>query len=380
MFRKLTVIALILTVAAVLVPPVSAANEQVITPGDILSITALGEPDLTKRVVVDSYGKITLPLANEVEVGGLTTTEAAAKLRNQLSQFIKNPQVTIEIAEPAKRMVVVSGAVKTPGLYEIGLNSNVLGVLTQAGGYTPEADLSSITITRGQKRDTILSVNMAEFLSGSRPEANIAVLPGDTIVVPERNPVQGMIFVLGEVNQRGPMQMRQGMTLREAIASAGGVTTMADTTKVTLKHKDDTVGAPVDFIKASSGDPTANVALLPGDTIFVPGMESQGMFTIIGPVARPGQYPIRGSMYVTDAVAAAGGTTERGNLSSVRLNRGSGDRMQTFKLNVPKITEGRAQNVAIQPGDTILVSERKEPVDKMRAGGLLVSILYLLTR
>ena len=383
MLRRLILAALALAAATALVSLVGttarAAGEQVIAPGDILNVVVLGEADLSRRVVVDAHGKITIPLANEVDVGGITITEAAARLRNQLTKYIKNPQVTIEIAEAARRVVSVSGAVKTPGVHEITGDSTLMSVISQAGGQTPEADLSKIVVTRGPMRDKVFTVDLTEFVSGAKPEANIQVLPGDTVVVPEANPISGSVYVLGEVNVRGPVVLRQGMTFREAVAAAGGVTANADTAKVTVKHQSEAVGAPVEFVKAMAGDPNANPALKSGDTIFVPAYETTGQFTIFGPVGQPGQYPIVGKMYITDAIAKAGGATDRGNLAKVRLSRplGNGE-FKHFKVNIAKVADGRAQNIEMRPGDTILVGDRKDRGDKYRAAGVLVSLLLLL--
>lgn len=383
MLTKLVLTALVLAVAVALIPaspmPAMAADVLVIVPGDILSITVLGEPELTRRVVVDAHGKITLPMANEVEVGGVAPAEAAGRIKSALLKFIKIPQVTVEVAEPAKRLVVVSGAVKTPGIYDIGPDTTLMAILSKAGGYTPDADLGRVTVTRGTQRDSAIHCDLTGFLAGTKPEANINIEAGDTIVIPEKNPVEGMVFVLGEVNSRGQFPMRQGMTFREAIASSGGPTALANTDGVIIRHKNGGADIPVDYNKAVIGDPVANMVLEVGDTIVVPAKEIKGTFTIFGPVVRPGQYPVVANMNISDAIVAAGGTTELGNLNKVQLTRAlPTGKTQSIKIDVPKIMEGKATNVAIQPGDTIRVSEKRAPVDKLRALGLLGTLLLLL--
>lgn len=381
MHTRLITLAILLAVTGLLIHLPAApvhADEQIIAPGDILNITVLGEPDLTKKVIVDVQGKISLPLAGEVEVGGVTPTEASARLRNSLTKYLKAPQVTVEVAEAAKRMVVISGAVKTPGVYSIDSATTLMGGLTLAGGYTPEADLSKVTVTRGPKKDNVMNIDLTQFMSGAAPQQNIPLQANDTIVVPEKNPIAGQVYVLGEVNQRGAFPMREGMTFREAIAAAGGVTQLADVTKVTIKHENQVEGTTIDFPKATAGDPNANFAILSGDSIYVPALETNGNFTIIGPVARPGQYPLRGNMYITDAIATAGGTTDTGNLGDVTVTHVSGGKTRTVKANLPKISDGKTQNVALEPGDQILVGTKKPPLDKTKVGGLLVSLLFLL--
>lgn len=81
-----------------------------------------------------------------------------------------------------------------------------------------------------------------------------------------------VIYLLGEVGKKGPVQMTPGMTLLEAIASAGGLTDFANSKKIYIlrdqgeKHQK----IPVDYKKALKGDSAFNVVLQPGDTIVVP--------------------------------------------------------------------------------------------------------------
>lgn len=81
-----------------------------------------------------------------------------------------------------------------------------------------------------------------------------------------------VIYLLGEVGKKGPVQMTPGMTLLQAISSAGGLTDFANSKKIYVLRNDDEKQQriPVNYKKALKGDPTFNVVLQPGDTIVVP--------------------------------------------------------------------------------------------------------------
>jgi polysaccharide biosynthesis/export protein len=81
-----------------------------------------------------------------------------------------------------------------------------------------------------------------------------------------------LVYLLGEVVKRGPVEMTPGMTLLEAVASAGGLTDFANTKKMYILRSEGGLQKkiPVNYKQALKGDPTVNVTLKPGDTIVVP--------------------------------------------------------------------------------------------------------------
>jgi polysaccharide export outer membrane protein len=82
-----------------------------------------------------------------------------------------------------------------------------------------------------------------------------------------------LVFLIGEVNRKGPVEMTPGMTLLEAISSAGGLTDFANTRKIYLLRNQEAgsqVKIPVHYKEALKGDGNNNLALKPGDTIVVP--------------------------------------------------------------------------------------------------------------
>ena len=86
--------------------------------GDVLKIEVVGEADLTGVFPISPRGTVTLKLIGEIEVGGLTLTEARDKLRAVLERdYLLNPTVKVEIQEYKSKKILVLGEVRKPGEY-----------------------------------------------------------------------------------------------------------------------------------------------------------------------------------------------------------------------------------------------------------------------
>jgi len=123
--------------------PVATTGQDVsaeykIGPKDLLEISVLGVPEISKLVVrVSEDGRITLPLLGEVGVGDLTKFEVEKKLTQLAGEkIVLKPQVTVHILEYLSRRVSVVGAVGRPGPYELLGRQTVLSVVSAAGGLT----------------------------------------------------------------------------------------------------------------------------------------------------------------------------------------------------------------------------------------------------
>ncbi len=174
-------------------PPADAAAEQnpvpdrayKIGPQDVLRIDVWQEDQLTRTVPVRPDGKISLPLLNDVQAAGLTPMELADVIRDELKKYINNPQVTVSVAEINSRRVYVTGEVTRPGAFPLLPNMTVLQALTSAGGFTQFAKLKSIYVLRMESGKQVKHpFNYKAVINGKRPEDNIQLQPGDTIVVP----------------------------------------------------------------------------------------------------------------------------------------------------------------------------------------------------
>jgi polysaccharide biosynthesis/export protein len=153
---------------------------------DVLSITVWHEPDLSRNVPVRPDGKISLPLVGEVQAAGSTTPELEKELRASLSKFLKDPELTVMVAEIRSQRVNIIGQVMHPGAFPLTQSMGVLDAIALAGGLRDFAKKGSIYVLRegsdGQR--VRMKYNYKAVLQGKRDAQDIILRPNDTVVVP----------------------------------------------------------------------------------------------------------------------------------------------------------------------------------------------------
>jgi polysaccharide export outer membrane protein len=140
---------------------------------------------VTQTVVVRTDGFISLPLINEVKVSGLTPLQIQNLIGEKLKGFLNNPQVTVTVAEIHSKRAFITGEITRPGTYALNAETTVLQLIAQAGGFTPFAKKDDIVVLRTEEgRQMRLKFKYKEVVQGKKTEQNIALHPGDTVVVP----------------------------------------------------------------------------------------------------------------------------------------------------------------------------------------------------
>lgn len=166
--------------SAVALPPGYVIGES-----DILHISVWKEQELSQTVVVRTDGNISLPLINEVRVSGMTPIQIQELIAEKLKSFINNPQVTVTVTDIRSKRAFITGEVLRPGGYSLNAQTSVLQLIAQAGGLTPFAKRDSIVVLRSENgKLTRMKFQYKEVVKGNKTEQNIALQPGDTVVVP----------------------------------------------------------------------------------------------------------------------------------------------------------------------------------------------------
>ena len=156
-----------------------------IAPEDVLTIDVWKEPEISRTVPVRRDGKISLPLLNDLQAAGLTPTQLGAEIVEKLRATIVHPQVTVIVAQMSSPRIYILGQVTRGGAYPLVPDMTVMQALSIAGGFTPYANLKKIYVMRTENgSDKIFPMNYKEVIGGRKPEQNIRLKPGDTIVVP----------------------------------------------------------------------------------------------------------------------------------------------------------------------------------------------------
>jgi polysaccharide export outer membrane protein len=209
--------------------PYDEPYAYLVGPQDELRITVFEHPELTNPSgtanelsgrVVNSDGKFFFPYVGAVQAGGRTVQEIQQTIAQGLRSVIRNPQVDVAVLRFRSQRVVVSGEVRTPSTVAITDQPPTLSeVVSQAGGFGPEADLSAVTVTRG---GTTVRSDLYSYYYGGDQSQNLRLQAGDLVNVPDRR--YNKVFVLGEVGRPNSLVMPRGrLTLAEALADSGGV-------------------------------------------------------------------------------------------------------------------------------------------------------------
>ena len=154
--------------------------------GDALMVSVWRDEALRMEVRVLPDGSITFPLAGRVEVAGLTTPEAEARVAEKLKKYVPEAVVTVAITATDGNRVFVLGKVTTPGAITLtSPQTTVLQVLSQAGGLDRFADGNSIRVLRNSPQGTrVLPVRFDDLVKGNQLDTNVILMPGDTVLVP----------------------------------------------------------------------------------------------------------------------------------------------------------------------------------------------------
>lgn len=165
--------------------PATTDPNYIIGAQDVLDISVWKEPEITRTVPVRPDGKISLPLLNDVQAAGLTPAQLTAEITTSLKKFVTDPEVTVIVEQINSQRVYILGEVTRPGAYPLLPGMTVLQALSSAGGFTQFANEKKMYVLRrvnGNQEKYFF--NYKDVLNGKRPDQNIALKAGDTIVVP----------------------------------------------------------------------------------------------------------------------------------------------------------------------------------------------------
>ena len=126
---------------------VPAQSDDVIGPDDSVTISVLESDEISRTWRVDSSGNIQLPLVGQIHAAGLTADQLAKHLTQELARYIRDPHLTVYIAEFRSQPVTVTGAVHRPGTFQTEGPKTLWTVLTMAGGLEVSYG-STVTVTR----------------------------------------------------------------------------------------------------------------------------------------------------------------------------------------------------------------------------------------
>lgn len=231
--------------------------------GDVIKVMVYDNPDLETTTRVSGNGTILFPLIGELQIEGLSVSQVSSKIAQKLAAgYIRDPQVSVFVEEFRSKRANIMGEVKLPGLYELSGSTNLVELISKAGGLTPDAG-SEITIKRKNPdnpgQDNIITVNLKSLLEKQETSPNVSIMDGDSVFVPRA----GVFYVTGQVKRPDMYKLEAGTSVIKAITIAGGFTELASQKRVRLIRHVDGEEKVIEKVPM-------HTVVLPEDVIVVP--------------------------------------------------------------------------------------------------------------
>jgi len=166
----------------------AADSNYIIGPGDTLDVFVWRNPELSVTVPVRPDGKISTPLVEDMVAVGKTAPQLARDMEKVLSEYVRSPKVNIIVknAASAFSLVKVVGQVVKPQELPYREGMTVLDAILAAGGLTQFASGNRSRIVRVENgKETVIHVKLDNLVNGGDVHQNVALKPGDVLVVPQ---------------------------------------------------------------------------------------------------------------------------------------------------------------------------------------------------
>jgi polysaccharide export outer membrane protein len=272
-------------------------GSYVLGANDRISIRCVNADEFAPTPIrIDNDGRVSLPFVGRIQLAGLTVNDAEKQLTDQLSRYIQNPQIQLNVIESHSQPVSVFGAVRNPGSYQLEGRKTLAEVLSLAGGLRPDAG-RKLKITRNREwgsipvsvtpqqvlRDvTVGELDLDELVRGHGPFADIEVRPHDVISVSQAQ----LVYVVGQVRKPGGFAMpnQSDFTVLQALSLAEGLDRAAAPKKAKILRKQGGPGRleiTIDLAQILSGR-APDTPMLAEDVLFVPNntAKSAGVKTL----------------------------------------------------------------------------------------------------
>lgn len=344
---------------------VAVGSDYVLGVGDQMQVEYYGSVTQKLQLTVDREGRVILPEAGSVTVAGRTLAEAQTLIRNALVRQYKNITVDVSLGRLRTVRVYVVGDVKNPGAYETSALSTVLSALLLAGGPTDTGSMRTVRHFRG--RQLVAEVDLYDLMLRGVTSGVGRLESGDSILVP---PTGAQIVIAGMVRRPAIYEIRGEKTLAEALDLAGGVPVTGELSKIKVErilaheHKEmlsvdipqggnlQAVETAIRKFPIQDGDRITITPILPriDQTVYLQGH-----------VFRPGKYPYREGIKVTDVIGTFDDLLpEPADRAEIVRLRPPDYRPAVIGFNIREVLAKREEAPVLQPFDTIRVFGRYE--------------------
>jgi protein involved in polysaccharide export with SLBB domain len=344
---------------------VALGPDYVLGAGDTLTINLWGGITQSITRVIDRDGRVLLPDAGSLDVGGLPLNKAEGLIQGALAKQYRDVQSSATVSHLRSVRVYVVGDVQRPGGYDISSLATPLSALYAAGGPT---SVGSLRVARHYRGDQLIEeVDLYDFLLHGIRTKSARFESGDTLLVP---PAGTQVAVSGAVKRPAIYELKAGdTTLASVVDDAGGFTAAAALGHITIERIDanrqrETMTLKTAGAESSQADRDAISAfqVKDGDRIQVAAIlpYSQRVIYLAGHVVRPGRFSYSDGMRLSDVLHSYQDMLpEPGPHGQIVRLVPPDLHAEAIDFDVPDVLIGNA-NLDLQPFDTIRIFGRYE--------------------
>ncbi len=334
-------------------------QSYVLGPGDAVNVDIWGASQESVTEVVTPDGTITIEGVGVIKLGGLSVSQAKAKLKRVLGPRYQGSNIELTLGQTRTITISVMGEVKVPGTYTMSAFATVYNALYMAGGPNDIGTLRNVKVYR--KGKLLSSVDVYDFLLNGKLSGDVRLQDNDVITV---SPYEALVNITGKVKRPMFYEMKKTESAATLLRYAGGFTGDAYTKAIRVNRK---AGAGYSVFSIGEFD-MSSFKLMDEDSVSVDSTLNryQNMVEIRGAVFRPGMYQVGGEINTVKAlVEAAAGLTESAISQHAVMHRIKADRtLEMMSLDLRGILEGSVPDVPLKNEDVIYVANRQERDEK----------------
>src|ERR1700751_2497724 len=221
----------VLIVAAAAPAWAFAAGGRVLTQQDVVSIKVVNQPDMDTTARVETDGTISFPYVGRIRAAGMSEDQLAHSIERQLAarQIVTEPHVLVEVSTFGTQ-ASVQGQVGAPGVYTLDRPTNLTQLISRAGGPRDVAVGGTITVRRGA---TVRKFDSRDVQAGHGPGAEFRIANNDEVFVD----LAPFYYLYGYVGHTGEFPLLRPLTVEQAIAIGGGLSTLGSEWRIRIKRK-----------------------------------------------------------------------------------------------------------------------------------------------
>ncbi|MCI4590450.1 SLBB domain-containing protein [Sphingobium sp. BYY-5] len=344
------------------IPPDYALNV-----GDTVSISLMGSIDGSVDLEIDRDGNIFLPNVGPVSLIGVHYRDIKDRIAAAIGRQYRGYDVSVSIKRLRGVRVYVTGFANNPGAYSVNSLSTLVNAVLAAGGPSAGGSFRSVKLYRNGAE--VADFDLYQLLRKGDRSLDPLIQNEDVLFIP---PVGKQVAVIGSVNEEAIYETREGESLADMLALAGGPTNVADPSRLILYRLDDqdTVGSrQIDRAMANSEHAEAGdiIQILPQGTLIHSLDKQQAIVRIEGEVNKPGNYYVPPNTPLSKVLEMAGGLTPRAYVYGTRFVRESvrSQQRRSFLEAVEQMEI--ALSAAPLTGDRLMdAGERKAQIESAR--------------